>query len=118
MDDGAGRTPALTSADLGQPLGRRATFVQFSSAFCVPCRAARRVLGLVAEEHEGVAHVELDVGGRLDLGERLDIRSTPTVLVLDADGFERVRASGAPTLAQARAALARVIGSLERPSSA
>lgn len=76
------------------------------------------MLGLVAEEHEGVVHVELDVGGRLDLGERLDIRSTPTVLVLDADGFERVRATGAPTLAQARAALARVIGGLERPSSA
>ncbi|MGZ4582661.1 MAG: thioredoxin, partial [Nocardioidaceae bacterium] len=32
----------LTPADLGQPLGDRATLVQFSSAFCQPCRATRR----------------------------------------------------------------------------
>lgn len=114
----AGRMTALTSAELGRPLGRRATFVQISSAFCLPCRATRRVLEIVAGEQDGVAHIELDVADHLALGERLDVRSTPTVLVLDADGVERVRATGAPTLAQARAALARVIGSLERPSSA
>jgi len=34
----------LRAADLGQALGHRATLVQFSSAFCQPCRATRRVL--------------------------------------------------------------------------
>ncbi|MCG6498188.1 hypothetical protein MCM47_28745 [Kitasatospora sp. A2-31] len=34
--DGAVR---LSAADLGGPLGERATLVQFSTAFCQPCRA-------------------------------------------------------------------------------
>ncbi|MCC2309133.1 TlpA family protein disulfide reductase [Cellulomonas chengniuliangii] len=121
MSAGAGQEPGqavLTAADLGARLGQRATFVQVSSAFCLPCRAARRVLAQVADQHEGVAHVEIDVADHLELGEWLGIRATPTVLVLDANGAERVRATGAPTLAQARAALARVIGSLESSSSA
>jgi protein-disulfide isomerase len=54
--------------------------------------------------------VELDVADHLALGERLGIVSTPTVLILDAHGVERSRATGAPTLAQARAALATVSG--------
>ncbi|WP_298459666.1 thioredoxin family protein [uncultured Cellulomonas sp.] len=97
----------LTADDLGGPLGPRATLVQFSSTFCAPCRATRRVLErLVATDH-GVAHVELDVADRGDLGERLDVTVTPTVLVLDRDGVLVQRASGAPSLAQARAAVAR-----------
>lgn len=99
----------LTGDDLGAPLGSHATFVQFSSAFCLPCRSTRTVLERVAAQHEGVAHVELDVADHLDLGERLDVTATPTVLVLDAAGVVRVRAVGAPTLAQARVALARVL---------
>ena len=35
--------------------GERATLLQFSSAFCAPCRATRRVLGEVAELVPGVA---------------------------------------------------------------
>ncbi|MGZ5405796.1 MAG: hypothetical protein ACXWDL_14175, partial [Nocardioides sp.] len=33
---------------LGDRLGERATLLQFSSAFCAPCRATRRVLADVA----------------------------------------------------------------------
>jgi hypothetical protein len=40
---------ALTEADLGMPLGERATLLQFSSAFCRPCVATRHVLDAVAE---------------------------------------------------------------------
>lgn len=94
--------------DLGLPIGARATFVQFSSTFCAPCRTTRRVLERVVTTTEGVAHVEVDVADHLALGERLGITATPTVLVLDAEGVERVRAAGVPTLAQARAALAAV----------
>ncbi len=97
----------LTPADLGAPLGERATLVQFSSAFCAPCRAARRILERVVATDDGVAHVEIDVADRTDLGERFGVTVTPTVLVLDADGAVVRRASGAPTLAQARAAVAR-----------
>jgi thiol-disulfide isomerase/thioredoxin len=96
--------------ELDLPIGARATFVQFSSAFCTPCRTTRRVLERVVATTDGVAHVELDIADRLALGERLGITATPTVLVLDADGVVRSRATGAPTLAQARAALAAVSG--------
>jgi len=101
--------PAL-GADLGLPIGARATFVQFSSTFCAPCRTTRRVLERVVATADGVAHVELDIADHLALGERLGITTTPTVLILDAHGVERSRATGAPTLAQARAALAAVSG--------
>ncbi|WNB84873.1 thioredoxin family protein [Cellulomonas sp. ATA003] len=98
--------PRLTADDLGAALGPRATLVQFSSTFCAPCRATRRVLERVVGTEDGVAHVELDVADRTDLGERFAVTTTPTVLVLDRDGVVVRRASGAPTLAQARAAAA------------
>ena len=97
-------TDRLTPEDLGAPLGDRVTFVQFSSTFCAPCRAARLVLERVEATDEGVVHVELDVADNLALSERVGIASTPTVLILDADGIVLRRALGVPTLAQARAA--------------
>jgi thiol-disulfide isomerase/thioredoxin len=95
----------LDSADLGTPLGSRATLVQFSSAFCAPCRATRVVLDEVAGQVDGVVHVDVDAEANLDLVRRLDVRRTPTVLVLDADGAVRVRAAGAPRKADVVAAL-------------
>jgi thiol-disulfide isomerase/thioredoxin len=95
--------------DLGEPLGERATLLQFSSAFCTPCRATRVVLGDVAGMVEGVRHIEVDAESHLDLVRRLDITRTPTVLVLDADGRIRSRATGAPRKADVVAALGRVV---------
>lgn len=86
---------AGTSYD-GQ-LGERATLLQFSSAFCAPCRATRRVLADVAEREAGVAHVEVDAESHLDLVRRLGILRTPTTLVLDGGGAEVLRAAGVPT---------------------
>ena len=88
--------PALTSHDIGHSLGERATLLQFSSAFCAPCRATRQVLSTIAEAVPGVTHVEVDAESHLDLVRRLDIRRTPTTLVLDASGHEIRRASGVP----------------------
>ena len=84
-------------ADLEHPLGERATLLQFSSAFCAPCRATRRILGEVADLVPGVTHVELDAEDHLELVRRLGILRTPTTLILDAQGREVSRASGAPT---------------------
>jgi thiol-disulfide isomerase/thioredoxin len=92
---------------LDQPLGERATLLQFSSAFCAPCRATRRVLGEVADAVPGVAHVEVDAEAQLDLVRRLGILRTPTTLILDADGREVARSPGAPTKAAVLATLAR-----------
>ncbi len=99
----------LDAADLGAELGERATLVQFSSAFCAPCRATRRVLGEVAGVVPGVTHVEIDAEAHLDLVRRLDILKTPTVLVLDADGRVVRRATGQPRKADVIAALGEAV---------
>ncbi|WP_217238347.1 thioredoxin family protein [Streptomyces sp. AC555_RSS877] len=99
----------LGAAELGGPLGERATLVQFSSAFCAPCRATRRVLGEVAGMVPGVTHVEIDAEERLELVRELDILKTPTVLVLDADGRVVRRAVGQPRKADVIAALGEAV---------
>ncbi|MFF8935549.1 thioredoxin family protein [Streptomyces paradoxus] len=99
----------LDAAELGAELGERATLVQFSSAFCAPCRATRRVLGEVAGVVPGVAHVEIDAEAHLELVRRLDILKTPTVLVLDADGRVVRRATGQPRKAEVIAALGEAV---------
>jgi hypothetical protein len=99
----------LTPDDIGMPLGSRATLVQFSSAFCAPCRATRRILGDVAGMVDGVAHVEIDAEARLDLVRRLDVRRTPTTFVLGPDGRISHRASGQPRKADVIAALGAVL---------
>ena len=91
-------------------LGERATLLQFSSAFCAPCRATRRVLTDVAGQVPGVSHIEVDAEHHLDVVRRLGILRTPTTLVLDANGHEVVRAAGAPTTAQVYDALSGVLG--------
>ncbi|GAB2852377.1 thioredoxin family protein [Streptomyces deserti] len=99
----------LGAAELGTDLGERATLVQFSSAFCAPCRATRRILGEVAGLVPGVTHVEIDAEAHLDLVRRLDILKTPTVLVLDADGRVVRRATGQPRKADVIAALGEAV---------
>jgi thiol-disulfide isomerase/thioredoxin len=111
----AGETPrgdratAARSALAGTPYdaerGERATLVQFSSAFCAPCRATRRTLADVARVVPGVRHVEVDAEANLDLVRALGVLRTPTTLVLDGEGHELTRATGAPRAAQVYAAL-------------
>jgi thiol-disulfide isomerase/thioredoxin len=107
----AGRTgtDVLTEADLGGRLGRQATLVQFSTAFCAPCRPTRQILAQVAGMADGVTHVEIDAAARLDLVRRLRINSTPTVLVLGPDGAVVKRAAGLPRKADVIAALGTAI---------
>lgn len=90
-------------------MGDRATVVQFSSAFCQPCRATRRILEEVTVMLPGVAHVELDAEDHLDLVRALDIRRTPTVLFLDSTGIVRKQASGQPRKADVISALGDLI---------
>lgn len=109
-----GRSPATRppGAELvvavGERLGERATLLQFSSAFCAPCRATRRVLGEVTDLVEGVRHVEVDAEHHLDATRAFGILRTPTTVVLDATGTEVTRATGAPSRDQVLSALAQV----------
>lgn len=99
----------LGADELGAELGERATLVQFSSAFCQPCRATRRTLAEVTGMVDGVTHVEIDAEERLALVRELGILRTPTVLVLDADGRIVTRASGQPRRADVIAALGQAV---------
>jgi thiol-disulfide isomerase/thioredoxin len=105
--DGDRLDPGLL-AELGVAPGQ-ATLLQFSSAFCAPCRAVRRVSAEVAGLIPGVQHVEVDAESHLDAVRALDIWRTPTLLVLEADGRVSRRATGVPAKAQLIAA----IGELE-----
>ena len=97
--------PALTASDIGQDLGSRVTLVQFSSAFCTPCRATRALLTDITADLDDVVHVDIDAEKNLDLVRRLDVRSTPTTLVLNNAGVEVGRAVGAPKRADVLATL-------------
>ncbi len=101
---------ALNADQLGHPLGERATLLQFSSAFCAPCRATRRILGEVAGMTEGVTHIEIDAEARLDLVRELNVLRTPTVLVLAGDGRIVRRASGQPRKPDVIAAIGAAVG--------
>lgn len=87
----------------------RATLLQFSSAFCAPCRALRRVSSEVAQLLPGVQHVEVDAESHLDAVRALGIWRTPTLLVLDADGRVAKRATGVPAKPQLIAVLGEIL---------
>ena len=99
---------ALTASDIGSELGTRVTLVQFSSAFCTPCRATRALLTDITADLDDVKHIDIDAEKNLDLVRRLDIRSTPTTFVLDKSGIEVGRAVGAPKRAEVLATLAAI----------
>ena len=98
----------LTKEILGSDLGTRATFLQFSSAFCTPCRATRALLTDITADLQDVRHIDLDAEKHLELVRKLDIRSTPTTLVLDQNGVEIGRAVGAPKRAEIIQVLANI----------
>lgn len=85
----------LSPAELSSPLGAKATYVQFSSPACAPCRATARVLGDFSRDNDGVIHVEIDASARLDLAKKCGITRTPTVLVLDTFGVTTQKLVGA-----------------------
>ncbi len=86
-----------------------ATLLQFSTAFCAPCRAVRRISSEVADMVPGVQHVEIDAESHLDAVRTLGIWRTPTLLVLDGDGRIVRRATGVPGKPQLIAALGDIL---------
>ena len=98
----------ITQSMIGVELGARATLVQFSSAFCSPCRATRALLEDVTADMADVVHVDIDAEAHLELVRQLDIRSTPTTLFLDRKGHEVGRAMGAPKRDQVLGAISAI----------
>ena len=102
---GKKKADLITAQMIGAELGPRVTVVQFSSAFCTPCRATRALISDVTAGMADVKYVEIDAEEQLQLVRRLDIRSTPTTLFVDRNGNEVGRAMGAPKRAQVLTAI-------------
>ncbi len=97
--------PKLDASVIGVELGSRVTMVQFSSAFCSPCRATKALLEDMVKTMPDVRYAHIDAESHLELVRQLDIRSTPTTLFLNASGVEVGRAMGTPKRSQVLAAV-------------
>ena len=97
--------PKLDASVIGVELGSRVTMVQFSSAFCSPCRATKALLEDMVKTMPDVRYAHIDAESHLELVRQLDIRSTPTTLFLNAAGVEVGRAMGTPKRSQVLAAV-------------
>ena len=97
--------PKLDASVIGVELGSRVTMVQFSSAFCSPCRATKALLEDMVKTMPDVRYAHIDAEANLELVRKLDIRSTPTTLFLNSDGVEVGRAMGTPKRSQVLAAV-------------
>lgn len=100
---------ALTESRLGFPIGTHATLLQFSSAFCQPCRATRFILNEVSDSLSGVAHVEIDAESNLDLVREFSVTRTPTTFILDGTGTVIGKAVGLARKSDVLASLAPVL---------
>lgn len=107
---GPGGQPSL--ADAGIPLpADQVTVVQFSGEYCAVCPQARTLIERVLRDHPEIARVEVDVADHLDAVRTLDIRRTPTVLIVDGRGRSLHRVSGMPREGELRQALADLVDS-------
>jgi thiol-disulfide isomerase/thioredoxin len=97
-------TPAVD-----RPVTREVVLTLYSSAFCEPCMQTRAVLAEAKRLVPALSVLERDVAREPENAERDGIRSTPTVIVLGADGSEVFRAEGVPTLNQVLVAAARAL---------
>lgn len=96
VDDGMAG-PRQVLAGLGvRPEDADLTVVQFSTAFCGPCRTTRARLQQLQTTRSGLAYVHVDAESHLDAVRALDVRRTPTLFYLDRAGTVIGRSSGAP----------------------
>jgi thiol-disulfide isomerase/thioredoxin len=79
-----------------RPADAHLTVVQFSTAFCGPCRATKARLQQLQATRPGLAVVQVDAESHLQEVRELDVRRTPTLFYLDREGRLIGRSSGAP----------------------
>ena len=86
----------ISEGEFGGKYGSRLTILQFSTTFCSECRTAKAIVKDVVKDSKDITYFEVDAESNLDLVRRVDIRSTPTTIFLNNNGFEIARAKGAP----------------------
>lgn len=86
------------------------TAIDFTAAWCAPCKTMEPILGALATEYAGrVRMVAVDCNDEVVLAERFDVRSMPT-LVLLRDGREVGRVVGSRPRAFVAGVLDRALG--------
>ncbi|MDN3495578.1 thioredoxin family protein [Planococcus sp. APC 4015] len=78
-----------------ESLGEVATLLQFSTETCARCPGAHRTLSAIADSHDGVLHLDVDLTHRPDIAKHFHVMQTPTTLILDGDGVIQTRFGGA-----------------------
>lgn len=77
-------------------LGDEATLLQFSTEMCGRCPGVHRTLREIADERDGVIHLDVDLTHRVDIAQHFRVLQTPTTLILDKHGVVRSRFGGTP----------------------
>jgi len=94
----------MVNADLADKrqmqLGKNVTLLQFSTAFCSPCKATAQIISHLVEGMDDVVYIQVASEENLKLVEKFDIKSTPTVIFFNRNGIEVGRAVGIPTKEQ------------------
>ena len=90
-------------------LGELATLLQFSTELCTRCPGVHRTLSDIAEGHDGVRHLDIDLTHRPDIARHFRVLQTPTTLVLDRHGVVQTRFGGTPSRDVLELALNRLI---------
>ncbi len=93
-----------------ETLGENATLLQFSTQMCSRCPGVHRILSSVADEHDGVLHLDVDLTHRPDIAKHFHVLQTPTTLVLDGRGAVQTRFGGTPSRDVIELELARLTG--------
>jgi len=107
--DDAGTTAVLEELGV-RPGDADLTVVQFSTAFCGPCRATRARLQQLRTSRPGLAYVHVDAESHLEAVRALGVRRTPTLFYVDRAGTVVGRADGAPPLPALAAAVDALTG--------
>ncbi|MFM1757452.1 MAG: hypothetical protein RL193_29 [Actinomycetota bacterium] len=81
-------------------LGKNVTLLQFSSAFCSPCKATAQIISQLVKDMDDVVYIQVASEENLKLVEKFDIKSTPTVIFFNREGIEVGRAAGIPNKEQ------------------
>lgn len=89
-------------------LGQVATLLQFSTELCARCPGVHRTLSAIADDHEGVRHLDVDVTHRPDITRHFHVLQTPTTLLLDRNGVVQTRFGGVPSREVLELELARL----------
>lgn len=77
----------------------KTVLLDFYADWCGPCKMVGPLISQIADEHEDIAVVKVNVDDEMDLAEKFGVASIPTI-ILFKDGKEAKKNIGAMSKAQ------------------